>query len=545
MKAETAIRASFFTLQQCYIEGDPDGMLRQMSPGTLNIFKNAMEFGEDPDAWNAEELSQLEVLMGFQCRLFFGTNGLASRSATDLFEWSVKSGFVQIGILSSAGLRDLKVEGDTATACMEVGGNPMTHATLSFSKHGGEWKFDLNKILLASESQLAVLRAERRLSKPETAVMMLEGAYRNPIPVLRELLVKPDARRQIVALKQATAAQVHDAVIGELSAGRQDRAEAILSVYTGIHTNDQRLAFAQAVCTRSRFNTQQADGQFRRVFAMDPRTAEGHCARFVLELDDHNQVDKNFTGLRLLAADNPDNPLFHWMIGIQCRDFYRHTFRKDRSAEGCRAYQRVLELFDVGPVLVHQTYANILSEELDRNEEALVQRRIAVELEPKAWTYDGMANTLSAMKKYDEANVAYAKSTELAPNDAEYWLHWSGSLYNQGRFEDCISKSKTVLAIDPGSYLARYYWGMALEAQAKRKKALEQYEEAIRLNPANPDAYISAARVLEILGDEKRSQEILGKVSRIMGNEQPVRDDEGPSPPASEGSSGLHADPPH
>lgn len=543
MPDEFLIRTSFASLQRSLAKGDSDGILRQTSPGTLGLFKMARDFGIDPDAMDAEKLSQLEVLLGFQGRWLLGAEALTTRSAADLFEWGMKNGIVQIGGLALVGLHEVKSDGNVATAHMEAGGTVLTNAVLSFSRYGRKWRLDFDKILLAAEPQLAVMRSERRMSKPETAVLMLEGMYRQPIPALRELLLAPKLRQQIATLKQASPSQVYEAVIGELSAGRQGEAEAVLNVFVGIHTNDQRLAFAQAVCTRSRFNTQQADGQFRRVFAMDPRTVEGNCARYVLDLDDHNHVDDNFKGLHLLAADNPDNPLFHWMIGIQCRDYYRHTNRKDRSPAGAQAYQRVLELFDVGPVLVHQTYANILSEELEQNEEALAHRRIAVRLDPKAWSYDGLANTLTAMKMYDEANQTYAKSTELDPNYARYWLNWAGSLYSQGRYEDCISKAKIALAVDPGYYLARYFWGLALEAQAKRKKALVQYEEAIRLNPAFPIAYGAAARVLGILGDPNRAQELLDKKSRIDGSGQPARDEEDPADQAAEDPAGKLTDP--
>ena len=520
-KVETEIRASFTILKQSLAKSDWDGILQQMSPGTLAIFEKAQRFGSNPDAMDAEKLSQLEVLIGFQSRWLLGADTLASKSAADLFKWGTQNGIVQIGGLSTVDLHDVKFEEYTATAYVKTGEIVMTNTVLSFSQHDGKWKFDLDKILLAPESQLADARTKQHLSKSETAVLMLEVIYRQPIPTLRECLLPPPLRQQIATLKQENPPQIYDAVILELSSGRQDHAEDILNVFIGIHTNDQRLTFAQAVCTRSRFFTQKAAGQFKKVLEMDPRTIEGNCARYVLDLDDHIRVDESFRGLRLLAADSPDNPLLHWMIGIECRDYYRHTSRKDYSAEGAQAYKRVLELFDVGPVLVHQTYANILSEELGRLEEALNHRRIAVTLDPKAWTYDGLANTLMALQMYDEANQAYAKSTELNPNSAQLWHNWALSLYNQRRFEDCISKCKRALEIDAAYYQARYSWGLALEAQSKRKKALVQFEETIQLNPVFPEAYDAAARVLTILGNPNRAQEFLQRKLRIHEYSQP------------------------
>jgi tetratricopeptide (TPR) repeat protein len=522
-KAESNIRSSFGTLKESLARGDRAAIIRQLSPDTMEMFSSARSFGLDPDSADLGDLSQLAVLIGFQARWLLGVDELATKSSADLFEWGAQNGIVQIGGLSTVDLANIRADGNTATAYMATGGRVMTNAVLSFALHGGRWTLEFDKILLASEPQLAALRAQRSMSKAELAVAMLEGMYKQPIPSLREFLLAPKVRKQVAALKNKPASGVYDAVIEDLSAGCQSDAEDILDVFVGIHTNDQRLAFAQAVCTRSRFSKLKAGWQFRHVLDMNPGTVEGNCARYMLDLDDRKRVTESFKGLRLLADENPNNPLLHWMIGVQCRDHFRHTDMTERSAEGAAAYARVLELFDVGPVLVHQTYANILSEELDRDEKALKHRRIAVTLEPKSWTYQGLANTLSAMRKYDEANVAYAKLVELDPDDAQYWHNWANSLSYQQKWDDCILKCRKALDIDAGYYKARNKWGYALEQQGKLREALQQYEETIKIHPVHPYAYEAAARVLTKLGEADRAQEFLQKKARI--NEQPTSND--------------------
>lgn len=141
---------------------------------------------------------------------------------------------------------------------MTTGGTVMTNAVLSFASHDGKWTLELDKILLASEPQFVALRAQRNQSKPELAVAMLEGMYKQPISSLREFLLAPRVRKQVATLKDKPASGVYDAVIEELSAGRQSDAEDILNVFVDIHTNDQRLAFAQAVCSRTPPDRRQA-----------------------------------------------------------------------------------------------------------------------------------------------------------------------------------------------------------------------------------------------------------------------------------------------
>ncbi len=94
---------------------------------------------------------------------------------------------------------------------------------------------------------------------------------------------------------------------------------------------------------------------------------------------------------------------------------------------------------------MHQTYANILTEELNCNEKALKHRKIAVKLEPKAWTYQGLANTLRDMKRFDEADKAYAKMIEYDPDDAKYWYQWTCNLEEQHKWDEVIEKRKKVL----------------------------------------------------------------------------------------------------
>ncbi len=286
---------------------------------------------------------------------------------------------------------------------------------------------------------------------------------------------------------------------GELAAGRQETAEMLLAILQPAFTNNQRLAFVRAVCKRSRFYVQEGARQFARVLAMKADSVEGRCARCVLDLDAQEKVDASFAELDRLAAANPDDPYIHWMIGVMCRDHYRETDRKDRSEAGARAYARVLELFPVAPVLVYQTYANILSEELGRDEEALPYRRKAVELSPAPWSYQGLANTLSRLKRYPEANAAFATLVELAPDDADYWASWANSLFKQREWTASIEKCQAALERDPRNAFAHNVWGAALVSMNRLEEGLAQYRKAIHDQPHFALAYDNAAQVLDRL----------------------------------------------
>jgi tetratricopeptide (TPR) repeat protein len=419
--------------------------------------------------------------------------------------------------LASVQLTGIEVKGTAATAGIRHGGVLATNAVMPFVKTAGAWKLDLKKILLAPEPQFDALRAQRRLGKPELAVLLIENVHGQPISVLRELLLSPQVRRMVAALRGASPSNVCARVFTELSEGRQQDAEALLDVFAEVHTNDQRLAFIQATCSRSRFSINRADMQFEQVMAMNPTTVEGNAARYMLELDARRNVQDNMNGMRLLIGQNPDSPLLLWLMGIACQDNYKRTGETKLAKEGADSYRLLMKRFTVGPVLVHQTFANILAEQLALYEEALPHRELAVRLEPAAWTYQGLANTLTSLKRYDEADAAFRKVIEFDPDSAMFWAQWADSQSKADKYDSCIEKSRKAIELDPSYHRAYASLGFALQAQGKLEEALTAYKRAIAVNPAYGHAYAQAAAILTKLGRHEEAQDFLKRKKSIPG----------------------------
>ncbi|OGV57619.1 MAG: hypothetical protein A2283_04285 [Lentisphaerae bacterium RIFOXYA12_FULL_48_11] len=335
------------------------------------------------------------------------------------------------------------------------------------------------------------------------------------LPYYRRNAASPAVRREVTTLSKVPTEERYNAVIKKLSDGKQEEAEELLESLVRKFPEDQRLAFMQAVCSRSRWAKSRAAWQLDRVLNLNPATIEGNCARYVLEIDKRRNVAENMNGLRLLLQKNADDPFLLWIMAVVCRDNYRLTDQTTYSLEAVECYRKLLKKFDVGPVLVHQTLANVLSEELDRDEEALVHRRIAVELEPEAWTYQGLANTLSALKKYDEANKTYEKLVSMEPYDADYWFNWANSLSRQKCYSASIAKCEKVLELDKGRYDAVNRWGYCLEMRGDLNDALKKYDQAIAMNPVHAYAYNAAARVLTALNKPAEAQKYRDKLKTI------------------------------
>ena len=132
----------------------------------------------------------------------------------------------------------------------------------------------------------------------------------------------------------------------------------------------QRVFFLLAACTRSRFEKEEAFPLFQTVFTLGPKTPAGLCAEHVVHLDSdqfyvgrEDAIDREFAALASLADGNSDDVVIRWMLAVQCRTWNENEL-------GVEQYKEIVEKWNPGPVLIHQTYANLL-DELKRYEEAL------------------------------------------------------------------------------------------------------------------------------------------------------------------------------
>jgi len=341
----------------------------------------------------------------------------------------------------------------------------------------------------------------------------LKSRWADRWPIFKEMI---DTMRIDIAVandKALSPQQIEERVLRELSAGHQAEADdflesqiqrfpevmqvislllrcddkaakKILNTRCDHFRNSQRVFFLLGACTRSRFDKLAAFHVFRAVNAMNPHTPAGECALHVCAMDSNQlrqggpkRVDEEFQAFTKLADANPDDVIIRWMLAVQCRTW-------DRNAEGVVQYKKILEKWNPGPVLVHQTYANLL-DELERYDEALVERRKAVEMEPASWSYDGLGHTLGKLRRFAESYEAHAKAVELDPNAANYWANWASTLRGDGKWDEAIEKCKRTIQLDPQYWRALWVWADCLEAQGKKAAALQKYKDAIALEPGH------------------------------------------------------------
>lgn len=287
-------------------------------------------------------------------------------------------------------------------------------------------------------------------------------------------------------------------LVDQLAAGNVARGMFLNLWHRGELQSAQRTLFLKAACERSRFDIGLASTIFSAVGAIDPQTPSGQAALIMVRLDaieptlaNWPSIKRDFGALQRLVAENPHDPMLLWMLAVECRQWNHNKL-------GVGYYRELLSRWQPGPSLAHQTYANLL-DNCKRYDEALAERRIVVAQEPSHWTYAGLANTLSHLRRFDESYAAHAEATKLAPYRAQYWVNWAIALNNDRRYEQAIEKCERALAIDPQFENAYWNWARALEGQDKPRAALAKYRELAVIDPDDEDLQVKIAELEEQL----------------------------------------------
>lgn len=284
------------------------------------------------------------------------------------------------------------------------------------------------------------------------------------------------------------------AIIAGFERGSQTEAMILLNKQRDRYRQQQRVLFLLAACARSHSSASVASVFFNVVVLTDERTACAQCAKTMIKLDpakrvktiDQERVDEYFAALATLADANPDDTMIRWMAAVACRTY-------DRNEEGIKHYEKIVTKWNPGPVLLHQNYANLL-DEVHRYEEALVERRKAVGIEPGGWTYDGLGNTLVALKRYPEACEAHAKAVALDPDDPLYWCNWGWTLCSAKEYDEAVAKFSRALELDPKFVRALSGRGQVYVALKEPDKAIAECNKALGVDPDYADVYLARGR---------------------------------------------------
>jgi CheY-like chemotaxis protein len=115
---------------------------------------------------------------------------------------------------------------------------------------------------------------------------------------------------------------------------------------------------------------------------------------------------------------------------------------------------------------------------------------------------------LLKVKKYDQAQKAFAQALEISPNEAEYLMYesWSAYKFNPKATDVIINTRKNLLRaieLNPQLSLAHLFLGYVCKDEGDETKALRLFKKAIKCNPNCTEA-LREIRLMSIRKDKER-----------------------------------------
>jgi cytochrome c-type biogenesis protein CcmH len=141
-------------------------------------------------------------------------------------------------------------------------------------------------------------------------------------------------------------------------------------------------------------------------------------------------------------------------------------------------------------------------EQIEANVAALAKRLQANPNDAQGWTM--LARSYNSMERFGEAAGAYAKATELKPDDADLWAEYafvSAMANNQSLEGRPMELVKQALKVDPQNAKALQLAGSAAFQAKDYAEAVEYWQKVLKQVPANSEV----AQTIQERIDEAKS----------------------------------------
>ena len=150
------------------------------------------------------------------------------------------------------------------------------------------------------------------------------------------------------------------------------------------------------------------------------------------------------------------------------------------SSQAIREFQRAIEL-NPNYAIAHQQYGN---------------------------------NTLSALGRFDDAIVEGKRAVELDPLSLVINTDMGSDYYYARRYDEAIAQLHKTLEMDPGFYIAHLVLGQVLDAKGDRDAAIVECQKARALND-DPSVLGVLARSYGLSGNKMEAEKILDHLKKL------------------------------
>ena len=313
-----------------------------------------------------------------------------------------------------------------------------------------------------------------------------------------------------------------------LAAGDQKQAEAKVLEALKRDPRDPDLLFLAAVLERSRFDVAGAARVFARTMELSPSSPEGLASACILGVDlsrDQRSALYYFNALLIVSRQNPGSIPIQWMAAVMTRQltkkdrFHLSSDIHKRILEcGIREYEKVLALMapQPGPVLVHQTMANLL-DDVQGYDAAQVHREAALKMERRPWSLQAAADTLTRLDRPAEAVALMNECIAMRPDDANDFYTLGIAFSNLGRAREALGAWDNAANLDPKYWAYLKKCAMGFRDLGDYATARKYTLRALANNPGDKPFQIYDARLAALLG-EPDAADLLAKAGSFDFN---------------------------
>ena len=184
----------------------------------------------------------------------------------------------------------------------------------------------------------------------------------------------------------------------------------------------------------------------------------------------------------------PRDPRSHYLVGLA-------LLAQPKVTEATRSFEAALSL---SPSYV-DPLAQLVRIDLDAKRPdaavARVQKQIAVAGD-SAKLHELLGTVYLARGERARADAAFRKAIALSPRSADSFARLSDLNLAVGKYDQALAIAESSLKLDPRNLKARLTQGVAHEQMGDTKRAKEDYEAALAVNPRYSDAANNLAMLL-------------------------------------------------
>ena len=361
----------------------------------------------------------------------------------------------------------------------------------------------MKKIILIVTSIILILLIAFLVYIPKSSIKNSTFSYLVNVLIEQEI--------ETAELTNLSLSEAHREIFSLLNKGYQKEAESFTLSALKAYPDDPDLLMTAAVLHRSRWDTLRADHFFAKLINLHSNTYHANVAEISLEMDKRLNSEENLTRLVELSESNSDDIFILWLTAIQSRhqnkeyDF-SYEKRKYMAEIGIQQYEKLIEKFNVGPVMLHHTYANLLTFQ-ELYDKALEHRFLAISMEAKSWSLQGLGNTLYSADKYEWANAVWPQVIEKNEDHSVYYDNWGNTLKELKQYEAAEEKYRKAIELEPGNAKYHRHLGGVLFNKEEYQSAIDAYSKSIELNPDQGAPYYFIGYSLQELGERESSIE--------------------------------------